>query len=260
MTSIGFVSLVNDDAQFAACRASLQRLVEPLPRWLVVKPNERGWNAAQGLNHGLEQLDTDWVVCVHQDVLFPDDFWRRFSAALAGLDADVALAGLVGCEKSGRYRGHIFDPNGHCYWPSLPHRVLTLDEVLIAVRRSSGLRFCEEVPGFHCYGADLCLEADRRGLGVVAIDAPLLHLSTGKVDVHYERASQWLMDKWGAQHGFVLPTPAMLLQDEARAGAVRRFLQRWRRRGSRLKRNSNRCPEAACAVRALGASNGVGGA
>jgi len=252
VTDIGFVTLVNDDAQFAACRASLQRLVDPLPPWLAVRPNQRGWNAAQGLDHGLGELDTEWVVCVHQDVLFPDDFWRRLPAALGALDAGVAVAGLVGCEASGRFRGHIFDPNGHCYWPALPSPVLTLDEVLLAVRRSAGLRFCEEAPGFHCYGADLCLEAHRRGLGVVAIDAPLLHLSTGRLDEHYERAAQWLLDKWGPSHRHVLPTPALLLRDEARAGLLHRFLHRWRRRGDRLARNRNRCPAAPCAVRTLG--------
>jgi hypothetical protein len=35
--------------------------------------------------------------------------------------------------------------------------------VLIAVRKSSGLRFCEDVPGFHCYGADFCYTAVEKG-------------------------------------------------------------------------------------------------
>ena len=252
MTRIALVSLVNDDAQFDACQASLRRIADPFPQWLKVEPNKHGWNAAQGLNHGIEQVDADWVVCLHQDVLFPDDFWQRLQRALADLDDDVALAGLVGCERKGYFRGHIYDPNGHCYWPSLPKRVLTLDEVLIAVRRSSGLRFNEEVPGFHCYGADICFQADARGLGAVAIDAPLVHLSTGKLDEHYERASQWLMDTWGERYGYVLPMPALLLRDEGRAGMIRKLLHRWRRRGDRLSRNTNPYPDADCRVRALG--------
>ena len=162
-----------------------------------------------------------------------------------------ALAGIVGCQRNGRFRGHIVDPNGHCYWPSLPHPVLTLDEVLIAVRKRSGLRFEPSVPGFHCYGADLCFEAERRSLRTFAIDAPLLHLSTGKLDASYERASAWLMAKWGERYGWLLPMPTLLLQDERRAGLVQRFLQRWRRRGDRLRRNTNRCPAAECVARAL---------
>mgnify|MGYP002623794227 CR=1 FL=1 len=249
MPRIALVTLVNDRAQFAACEASLRRDLPQLPAWVVVEPNARGWNAAQGLNHGIDQVDADWVVCVHQDVLFPAGTWRRLVEALAGAAADVALAGPVGCDRAGRYRGHIVDPNGHCYWPALPSEVLTLDEVLIAVRKDTGLRFDPAVPGFHCYGTALCLEADRRGLRALAVDAPIVHLSTGRIDEHYERAARWLMETWGPRHGHVLPTPAMLLQDDDRAGLLRRLLFRWRRRRDRLARNTNRCPDGDCAAR-----------
>ena len=80
MPAVAFVSLVNDRAQFEACQASLRAIATPFPQWLMVEPNLRGWNAAQGLNHGIEQLDAEWIVCVHQDVLFPADFWQRLNA------------------------------------------------------------------------------------------------------------------------------------------------------------------------------------
>ncbi len=258
MPTIAFLSLVNDRAQFEACQASLRAIARPFPEWLMVEPNRHGWNAAQGLNQGIEQLAAEWIVTVHQDVLFPADFWTRLQASLAQLPPSVALAGIVGCEGSGRFRGHIVDPNGHCYWPSLPHPVLTLDEVLIAVRKSSGLRFSADVPGFHCYGADICFEAASRGLGTMAIDAPLLHLSTGKLDAAYERASQWLLAKWGPQYGHVLPMPTLLLQDESKARLWRRVLQRLRRRKDRLARNTNVCADPQCAARTLAAAHRAG--
>lgn len=254
MPTIALLSLVNDRVQFDACQASLRAIARPFPEWLMVEPNARGWNAAQGLNHGLDTLQADWIVTVHQDVLFPADFWQRLTASLAALPDDVALAGLVGCERSGRFRGHICDPNGHCFWGPLPHRVLTLDEVLIAVRSSSGLRFSPEVPGFHCYGADICCEAAVRGLRTMAIDAPLLHLSTGKIDAAYERAAAWLMQKWGERYHHVLPTPALLLQDMQRASLWRRLLQRWERRRDRLQRNQNVCPAPDCEAQRLAAA------
>src|SRR5690606_10756662 len=104
---VAFVSLVNDRAQFETCQASLREGVAAMPEWLRIEPNQRGWNAAQGLNHGIEQLDAEWVVCLHQDVLFPADCWPRLTASLADLADDVALAGLAGCERSGRFRGHL---------------------------------------------------------------------------------------------------------------------------------------------------------
>lgn len=259
MSSFALVTLVNDREQFEACTASLRAQVDALPEWLAVEPNKQGWNAAQGLNHGLDSLTADWVVTVHQDVLLPPGFWARFTAALEQLGPDVALAGIVGCARGGAFRGHIIDPNGHCFWGPVPADVLTLDEVLIAVRRSAGLRFCEEVPGFHCYGADLCMQAVEQGQRVVIVDAPLLHLSTGRLDDSYERASQWLLDKWGARYGHVLPMPALVVQDEAKAGWMRRFCIRWRRRRDRLRRNANPCRDADCAARAFAVAHASGG-
>ena len=252
MSTLAFVTLVNDRAQFAACQASLRAASGALPEWLAVEPNAKGWNAAQGLNHGIEAVQGDWVVCVHQDVLFPPGYLARLQSALDALPADAAVAGIVGCERNGRFRGHIVDPNGHCFWPGLPRGVLALDEVLLAVRVASGLRFDPQVPGFHCYGADLCFEADRRGLLAMAIDAPLVHLSTGKLDANYDRASQWLMEKWGARYGHVLPMPTLLLQDEARASWFRRLGIRWRRRQGRLSRNETPCAGSPCPAHELG--------
>lgn len=258
MSTIAFVTLVNDRAQLAECQDSLRAQAEPFPEWLAVEPNVEGWNAARGLNHGIDRLAADWIVCVHQDVLFPAGFWSRFTAALDALPSDAALAGLVGCERGGRFRGHIADPNGHCFWGPLPSDVLALDEVLIAVRRSSGLRFDPDVPGFHCYGSDLCFRADQRGLRAVAIDAPVLHLSTGRIDETYERASQWLLERWGSRYGHVLPMPAIVVQDPARASWLRRTKIRWRRRGDRLARNRNACGHEPCSVAELAASAGIG--
>lgn len=93
----------------------------------------------------------------------------------------------------------------------------------------------------------------------MAIDAPLVHLSTGKLDDSYERASQWLMAKWGERYGYMLPMPALLLQDKAKAGMLHRFMQRWRRRGDRLSRNKNQCLDTACLAHSLGESVSVRG-
>lgn len=257
MSPIAFLTLVNDRAQFEACQGSLRRQAEPFPEWLAVEPNKNGWNAAQGLNHGLDILEAEWVVCVHQDVLFPPGFWLRFTAALADLPGDAMLAGIVGCRRDGRFRGHIADPNGHCFWGPIPADVLTLDEVLIAVRQSSGLRFDPEVPGFHCYGADLCFTAAARGMRAVVVDAPVAHLSSGRLDASYDRASQWLLARWGAEFGHVLPMPTIVVHDKERSSWLRRTVIRWRRRRDRLRRNRNRCGDAPCEAHHLVGGTGT---
>lgn len=235
-----FVTLVNDPAQLERCQESLLRGTSEAPPWITVRPDLHGWNAARGLNHAMAMVKTAWVVCTHQDVLFPLGWARRVEELLADLPADCAVAGLVGNLAGGQLRGHIVDPNGHCYWGPLPARVLVLDEAVMILRSSSGLRFDEETPGFHLYGADLCLQAEGRGFSSIAIDAPVHHLSTGTLDEKYALARSWMLTKWGARFGYVLPTPASLLEDPQRCNPLRWALIRWRRRRDVRNRNRHR--------------------
>jgi len=243
MTSIALVSLVNRPAEHAECRKSLLRGGED-PRvagWHVIHPNERGWNAAQGLNAGLDAAAGDWVVLVHQDVRFPPGWIDRFTEQVGALPGTVAVVGAAGTTRAGTFRGHLVDPNGHCFWPPPAADVLTLDECLLAVRGGGTLRFDPLVPGFHCYGAELCLRAAAEGRGIRTIDAPVLHLSTGRLDAAYAAASKYVLEKWGPTYGHFIPTTAAEIVDPARASAWRRFLGRF------VRRNSTRTDEGPCA-------------
>jgi hypothetical protein len=51
----------------------------------------------------------------------------------------------------------------------------SLDEVVLILRKSTGLRFDPGIPGFHMYGADICQEARRRGRKCYAIAAFCIH-------------------------------------------------------------------------------------
>lgn len=236
-SKLSFVTLVNDHEQFARCRASIERDGEESCSWIVVEPNALGLNAAQGLNRGLDKAASPWVAFCHQDILFPRGWTSRVTRSLSGLPDSAAVVGLVGTRADGRYRGHVVDPNGRCYWGPLPAEVLVLDEVVLILRREAGLRFDEDVPGFHCYGTDLCLRARSRGLGVVAVDAPVRHLSSGRIDAAYERSARWILERWGKEYQYIVPTPATIIQDLERSSFPRRMLFRWRRRQDRRKRH-----------------------
>jgi hypothetical protein len=56
-----------------------------------------------------------------------------------------------------------------------PQPVQTLDEVVLILRKSSGLRFDESLPHFHFYGTDICLRVSKRGMASYAISAFCIH-------------------------------------------------------------------------------------
>ncbi len=142
-------------------------------------------SAADGLNAGLLRARNEWIVCVHQDVYMPEGWDRCLAEQLREAEKRFGLIGVAGVYGVGD-TGAPADPskppdaNG-IGWvvdrgqllregPALPARVATLDELLLVVRRDSGLHF-EPALGFHLYGADICLQAHERGLAVVAVGA-----------------------------------------------------------------------------------------
>ena len=56
-----------------------------------------------------------------------------------------------------------------------PAPVQTLDEIVLILRKSTGLRFDEGLPHFHFYGADICMSAAARGLNSYAISGFCIH-------------------------------------------------------------------------------------
>ncbi len=135
-------------------------------------------DAARRASHGL-------LCYVHQDVFFLPDWESRATASLAALaatDPDWGVVGVAGRApelpdgSEPANIGHWSDPHKyHKPKVPLPAEVQVLDELLLLVRRDAGLSFDPEMPGFHCYGADLCMAARDRGMRSWVIDAPVVH-------------------------------------------------------------------------------------
>jgi len=137
---------------------------------------------------GQAEAEGELIIFAHQDVFFPPGWEQDLAAALARLaeiDPDWGVIGSVGvaadpaCSGARRLVGHWCDPRGYQRLGPLPAAVQSLDELWLGIRRASGLRFDESLPGFHCYGMDLCLTAEARGLGCHAIDAFVWHKYRG---------------------------------------------------------------------------------
>jgi hypothetical protein len=131
---------------------------------------QRGYtSAARAYNSGMERALTDLVVFAHQDVYFPNgwlDSLHRTLDLLSSTDPNWGVLGVWGGVPDG-------GPPGHMYWTGVHgtagkpfngvREVRSLDEVVLILRKSSGIRFDENLAGYHLYGTDICLEANRRG-------------------------------------------------------------------------------------------------
>lgn len=138
-------------------------------------------SAGDGMRTALALAKHEWLVMVHQDVYLPLGWDRQFSEALDAVLFDqprVAVVGVYGLQADATHVGHVYDRDRWIGEPlTQAQPVRSLDELLVAVRVSSGLCPAPEL-GWHLYGTDVCLSAEARQLQSVVVDAPCEHRST----------------------------------------------------------------------------------
>lgn len=197
------VSAVNNEVVLKSCLLS-----SPDIRLASEVILQTGYSsAAAAYNAGIEKAKTDVVVFAHQDVYFPEGWIAAVQKALEMLsrrDPEWAVAGIWGVTSSGEYVGHLYCAGLQRTLGSSAEdaiEVRSLDEVVLIVRKSSGVRFDERLTGFHMYGTDLCLEAKRRGMRSYAISAFCIHNTNGyrMLPLDFWKGYFFLRSKWKAE-------------------------------------------------------------
>ncbi len=138
-------------------------------------------SAAIAYNNALDATTAPIVVFAHHDVYLPKGWETTLAARLAevaAVDPDWALFGAFGVGLDAAHIGPVWSSSiglivGRV--PMAPTRVQSFDELLIVIRRDSGLRFDETAPGWHMYGTDIVQTARARGLHAYAGALPTIH-------------------------------------------------------------------------------------
>lgn len=143
---------------------------------------ERGApSAATAYNRGLDATAAPVVVFLHHDVFLPKGWEVLLQSRLAQLaaqDPDWALFGPFGVGLDAAHVGPVWSSSlGQIVGrvPLAPVAVQSFDELMIILRRDSGLRFDEGLPGWHFYGTDIVAAARARGLRAWAGGLPVIH-------------------------------------------------------------------------------------
>jgi hypothetical protein len=170
-------------------------------------------NAAEAYNRAIDRARTDIVVFVHQDVYLPGSWLAALKKSLAVLsqhDPRWAVLGVWGVTRDGHEVGHVY-----CAGVQRTlggeftgiKEVQSLDELLLVVRKSSGVRFDVRLNGFHLYGTDICLEAKARGMKSYAISAFCLHNTNGyrMLPLDFWKAYFFLRRKWASELPITTP-------------------------------------------------------
>lgn len=204
--SIGIVAAVNDESV----------LNENLKRSPVIENGtvpllelRKQPSASKAYNVGLDTTSHEIIVFAHQDVYLPAPWLDNLLAAIATLERQQphwGVIGLFGVTATGEAVGHVWSSGigrelGAAF--ADPIEAASIDEMVIVLRRASGLRFDERLAGFHLYATDICLAARTIGAGVYVVHAPAVHNSVPVRTLrgYYLEAYRYLKKKWA----FLLP-------------------------------------------------------
>lgn len=160
-------------------------------------------SAGAAYNDAISAATNDLIVCMHQDIYLPDGWDERLMMSVVSLEGSGEKWGVLGCfgiSLEGGPVGHVYS-NGlkrELGSPQPPVRVQSLDEIVLIIRKSSGLQFDEMLPHFHLYGSDLCLESQRMGLRNYAIANFCVHnsLPVIKLPPEFWQCADYLQKKW----------------------------------------------------------------
>jgi len=162
-------------------------------------------SASHAYNDALRHLSDPVVVFAHQDVYLPPAWMGRLARSIAWLEARReawGVLGVWGVTSDRRFAGRAWCTGGdreHAGPCDEPVPVTAVDEIVIVLNNSVGLRFDDDLPGFHLYGTDIILSAKQKGLSAFAIDAPVVHNSRYNprpVDRHYISGYRYMQRKW----------------------------------------------------------------
>jgi hypothetical protein len=141
---------------------------------------DRYASAARAYNNALTVSRNDVLIFAHQDVYLPASWLSELRRAVEYLNQNDPHWGVLGCfgvAADKMQYGRVYSAGLGIIGNAVdrPTVVRTLDEIVLIVRISSGLTFDSTLPGFHFYGADICLRAIQKGMNNYAIPAFCVH-------------------------------------------------------------------------------------
>jgi hypothetical protein len=145
--------------------------------------NQNRMDAYKGINWFLNTVKGEFIIIVHQDVRCIDRKEKLISVLkqLALADPSWAVCGNAGCNGYRNCYFYMIYPGKEKPSKQLPKKVTSLDEALLIVNALHKPALSANLKGFHLYGTDICLNAEREGHTSYVIPFLTEHLSTGNL-------------------------------------------------------------------------------
>lgn len=176
--SISFIVASNNDEILKENFLSSGIFCEDHPHEIIIQKGFK--SAAIAYNDGIEKCKNDLMIFTHQDMYFPagwDNILMDEIHLIEKKDLKWGVLGCFGIDSNGNYHGYVYC-NGQqkiLGKKDVPQKIRVLDEIVLIFRKSSSLKYDSLLPGFHMYGADICLQSELSSYTNYAISNLSMH-------------------------------------------------------------------------------------
>lgn len=197
-------------------------------------------SASAAYNQGLAETSAPFAIFAHQDVYFPPGWLAELRRAIADLtsqDPDWAVLAPFGISNM-QHRGTVYSTSLSAVVGqpvAFPVAAESVDELVIVLRRSSNVRFDDQLPDWHLYGTDIVQTALSEGKGAWIADLPLVHNDKFHPNLNhgFRKAYRAILRKWRST--LPIRTPVLWLRPSG-LDLVLFQIKAWRSRSKRKKR------------------------
>ena len=205
MSTFTVITVWNKPELFAQFQQELERQQEVAYTLLAVdNAQNRYLGAREAFLSQMDQVQTEFVVFMHQDIRFRDEFALRDLMASAETLENLGIAGVAGCPEGKEWilcsdivHGKDALPAGKPVNGSLP--VQTVDECLFLMKTDLAWKYpFSQRGGWHMYAVEQCLQLRRAGYQNYVLSARIWHLSKGgSLEQSYLKTLKELIAEYG---------------------------------------------------------------
>jgi len=207
-----FITCVNKPEIYYNMILSLDFRGKKISELLPFDNTDNFLTVTEALNVCRELCIGEFIIYCHQDLLFSPNWCGNVLKSINSLD--IERVGIMGFEGIGHAPGLI--PVSHHKTPvGNAIEIQTLDELCLITPKKD-LVF-DEKQKFHFYGADICLQANKKGLSnYILCGAETIHLSGGGENVMadkngFKAEANILWKKWKKDYPFFMTTTTIFM-------------------------------------------------
>lgn len=193
-------------------------------------------------NRGIEKSKFDILLFIHEDILFHTLNWGKILVKIFANNTKIGLIGIAGTKYKSKYPSAFWHTDKKMlYFNLIQHyrnkkpnlfsigfkdsnieRVVAIDGVFLALRKSINVKFNEEIKGFHCYDLGISMDVSESNYDIVVTNQILIeHFSIGNTNLDFVKGIIHFHNLYKTKLPKFLTSKLTYLETEA----LKRFLE-----------------------------------